>query len=504
MLGTSLGANVALEAAVARARARARDGDRDAGARPRADRLRDRVHADHDRADRGRAGDEAAGPGRAAVPRGRLPWQVDILLDWIRQDPEPSAAVFQGLFFGRTAPPREERREIADADARDRPPVRHHPPVLRRRHAGRGAAERAAARRPVRCVELRVAPRRLTDEIAAFVDDCWRPRAARARERARPDRASGRYPHRPGCRVARKRRSAAGASAKRRSRPRRPPRRAASACRWCSASCWPCSCSAAARRWPRSGRSTAATSGEPRTRPRAARPSRSAAGGRPQEGRRGRRLQARRRRRTRAPATRRRTSRPPTTSRTRRPPATTSRSGTRTASTTPGDTPELGKLVHTLEHGRIDIQYKKGTPATTIAQLETLYNEMDGGLPPAAVRERHRHAVRGRRDRLGHQLGCPTMNPQVFDAIRAFREEHIDKGPEIVRRPGRSASPAPAAGLASVEAVTGDRHARAEHEDAQVQPQRRVLEVATGRARSARATAATRARSPAPSRSARA
>ena len=46
------------------------------------------------------------------VPRRTLPWQADILLDWIRQDPEPSAAVLQGLFFGRTAPPREERREM--------------------------------------------------------------------------------------------------------------------------------------------------------------------------------------------------------------------------------------------------------------------------------------------------------------------------------------------------------------------------------------------------------
>ena len=33
-------------------------------------------------------------------------------------------------------------------------------------------------------VELRIAPRRLTDEIAAFIADCWRPRAARARARA--------------------------------------------------------------------------------------------------------------------------------------------------------------------------------------------------------------------------------------------------------------------------------------------------------------------------------
>ena len=29
-----------------------------------------------------------------------------------------------------------------------------------------------------------------------------------------------------------------------------------------------------------------------------------------------------------------------------------------------------------------------------------------------------------------NQLGCPTMNPKVFDAIRAFRTEYIDKGPE--------------------------------------------------------------------------
>ena len=50
-----------------------------------------------------------------AVPAARLPWQVDIVLDWFRQDPEPSAAVLQGLFFGRTAPPRAERRDVHGA-----------------------------------------------------------------------------------------------------------------------------------------------------------------------------------------------------------------------------------------------------------------------------------------------------------------------------------------------------------------------------------------------------
>src|SRR3954468_1104538 len=37
------------------------------------------------------------------LPSERLPWQAGILVDWVAQDPAPSAAVIQGLFFGRTA-----------------------------------------------------------------------------------------------------------------------------------------------------------------------------------------------------------------------------------------------------------------------------------------------------------------------------------------------------------------------------------------------------------------
>ena len=38
------------------------------------------------------------------VPRG-LTHLADVGLDWISQDPAPSSAVLQGLFFGRVAPP---------------------------------------------------------------------------------------------------------------------------------------------------------------------------------------------------------------------------------------------------------------------------------------------------------------------------------------------------------------------------------------------------------------
>ena len=98
----------------------------------------------------------------------------------------------------------------------------------------------------------------------------------------------------------------------------------------------------------------------------------------------------------------------------------------------PGDTPELGKLVHTLEHGRIDIQYKPGTPATTVAQLETLYNEMDGGHHLLLFENTTGMKAAVAATAWDASLNCATMNPQVFDAIRAFRTEHIDKGPEVV------------------------------------------------------------------------
>ena len=32
----------------------------------------------------------------------------------------------------------------------------------------------------------------------------------------------------------------------------------------------------------------------------------------------------------------------------------------------------------------------------------------------------------------GHYVGCPKMNDKVFDALRTFHDQYIDKGPEIV------------------------------------------------------------------------
>jgi pimeloyl-ACP methyl ester carboxylesterase len=123
----------------------------------------------------------AVARGARLVPRG-VNNLLDSGLDWVSQDPGPSAAVLQGLFFGRTAPPRSERALIETPTL-----VIGHPrdPV----HPFSDADELARELRSARLLdassilELRIAPERLTNEIARFIDDCWRPTAHERRRR---------------------------------------------------------------------------------------------------------------------------------------------------------------------------------------------------------------------------------------------------------------------------------------------------------------------------------
>jgi hypothetical protein len=97
-----------------------------------------------------------------------------------------------------------------------------------------------------------------------------------------------------------------------------------------------------------------------------------------------------------------------------------------------GAVPELGRLVHTLEHGRINVQYKPGTPANTVAQLETFLKESDDGYHMLLYQNTTNMPFAVAATAWDAQLGCTTMNPKVFDALRTFRAEYIDKGPEVV------------------------------------------------------------------------
>jgi uncharacterized protein DUF3105 len=98
----------------------------------------------------------------------------------------------------------------------------------------------------------------------------------------------------------------------------------------------------------------------------------------------------------------------------------------------PGTTGQLGMLVHTLEHGRINIQYKKGTPANTVEELEALFNQMNEGYHLLLYENTTNMDAAVAATAWTHSLTCSEMNDKVFDAIRTFRQRYIDRGPETV------------------------------------------------------------------------
>jgi pimeloyl-ACP methyl ester carboxylesterase len=124
------------------------------------------------------------------VPRGLLPHYGNVLLDTVRQEPGPSGALLQGLFFGRIAPHRNERHTFP------MPTLvlgHHRDPVHPFSDAGMLAKELPNARllEADSLVELRLHPERLTNEIASFLDDVWaKPSGVRAKRPAKPVKRS--------------------------------------------------------------------------------------------------------------------------------------------------------------------------------------------------------------------------------------------------------------------------------------------------------------------------
>ena len=102
----------------------------------------------------------------------------------------------------------------------------------------------------------------------------------------------------------------------------------------------------------------------------------------------------------------------------------------------PGNEPAIGNWVHTLEHGRVIIQYKPRTAANVVQQLTALFNEdvADSGGAHHSVLMQNNSAMKPQVAAVAwrHYVVCDEFTPQVIDAFRAFREELVDKAPEQV------------------------------------------------------------------------
>jgi Protein of unknown function (DUF3105) len=103
-----------------------------------------------------------------------------------------------------------------------------------------------------------------------------------------------------------------------------------------------------------------------------------------------------------------------------------------------GEAPQDEQLVHNLEHGRVIIWFKPSLPKDTRADLKALFDEdtYQMLLVPrpnmpyqvAASAWNGTPAPSG----LGRLITCSTVEPGLWDALRAFRDEHRSNGPEPV------------------------------------------------------------------------
>lgn len=107
----------------------------------------------------------------------------------------------------------------------------------------------------------------------------------------------------------------------------------------------------------------------------------------------------------------------------------------------PGGTPIVGKLVHALEHGRIEYQYKKGTPAAVRAQLEALIkkpgiNDRPGGYNQLLYENTTDMPYEVAATAWTHMIACPKFNgTKTIDALSAFRDQYTDQAPEVIQQP---------------------------------------------------------------------
>ncbi len=100
----------------------------------------------------------------------------------------------------------------------------------------------------------------------------------------------------------------------------------------------------------------------------------------------------------------------------------------------PGNTPTPEHFVHTLEHGRIELQYAPSQPRKVRLQLQSLLAESYKGHPggyKVLLFENNTHmpyAVAA--TAWTHLIGCPTVSDKTWDALRDFRNAYVDKAPE--------------------------------------------------------------------------
>jgi hypothetical protein len=100
-----------------------------------------------------------------------------------------------------------------------------------------------------------------------------------------------------------------------------------------------------------------------------------------------------------------------------------------------GNSPPKENFVHSLEHGRIEFQYKPGTSAADVAKLRRLAEEpFDGnaGYHVLMFENNTDMPAQFAATAWTKSMTCPTLSTAALGALREFRTAYTDKGPEFI------------------------------------------------------------------------
>jgi Protein of unknown function (DUF3105) len=92
--------------------------------------------------------------------------------------------------------------------------------------------------------------------------------------------------------------------------------------------------------------------------------------------------------------------------------------------------PPPENYVHTLEHGRIELQYRPGAPPAVRDALRAVYDERTHHM--LLFPNNTGMAFEVAATAWKHRIGCAHFNSKMPDALRRFRDAYQDRAPEQV------------------------------------------------------------------------
>jgi hypothetical protein len=92
-------------------------------------------------------------------------------------------------------------------------------------------------------------------------------------------------------------------------------------------------------------------------------------------------------------------------------------------------TPEIGNFLHSIEHGRIQIQYDPGLSEDEQLELKGLFDSDPQGMMMFPNPDMPYEVAATTWVNL---IGCKEYTPEAIDALRAFRDQFRGQGPESV------------------------------------------------------------------------